>query len=203
MIYHNGAKWAVDENTFSKDEQKRPTFKDTKGKEPQEAKDDDNKWKWSRLSEVGYGLIPPSLIEHGGIVAERYTQRGSVNLSLLHRYHMADRTQSQGMRVAVALLGLLSLRISAESVGFIRSRCGFTSNPVFSFLHKDGHTSEMPPFTDADLHEAFQASMTDVPWNLEPIILTPTEKLRQVIQVSTQRQQAISRWVVDVASATA
>jgi CRISPR-associated protein Csb1 len=161
-------------------------------------------------SEVNHGNITPSLkfkdkktktekLNHGGVTVEYSEQQSVLSLAALRRLrfpvdgHLEPERDLAGQTLITAL-GLAAMCFLDEDGYDLRSRCLLDGKPgAFELI---GRGESVPLTLDAgeaaDLLAAAAKAATGLPWPLEPLRLTPSKKLAQLVVVSRRRSMTAS-----------
>jgi CRISPR-associated protein Csb1 len=170
-------------------------------------KKDEDKYEKKKASNIGLGNIPPSFIDNetkkklaGGVTIDYAEQVVVLSLIALRklRFPVDGKESDEANRAARTLLASLALcAMTAQSEqGFdLRSRCLLIpqGSTTWELVPADGSGSKEFTLNTNDCIQTFGRAVEDVkraglPWREEPIVLSPSSKLVELIEKSIQIQ---------------
>lgn len=144
-----------------------------------------------RLSELGHGMIPGEPEEAtGGVSVRSITRDAVVSLAGLARFRFPvdDRDATSAGRTALAALALLGDRMAFAGAGLhLRSGSDLVLlSERVEWVRRGAETEEFELTADDARQTLVEARgrLVDagVPWSGEPIVLRPSQRLREIIE---------------------
>lgn len=148
-----------------------------------------------KLSELGHGSIPPSIVETGGVSCRAITRTATIGFAGIARLRFAslDPTAARAARTFLATLALVGDRLAFSRPGiFLRSGCELTlTEESLSWVGADGGPVSLGRRDALDLSAYAVQAMLDagVAWDTEPVCLLPGEPLQKAIDRAFYAQQ--------------
>lgn len=150
-------------------------------------------------SEVNHGNIPPTIDSNaGGVTVSRAEQTTVISVPALRKLKFPIDGQykveyDHAAQAVLLSLGLVAVTLAAESGQDLRSRCLLwpSEAPTWELLGKPGTDTEKFEISADEaisLYEAAVISAVDVglPYNTDPIELTPGKQLVELLQRSQE-----------------
>jgi CRISPR-associated protein Csb1 len=158
--------------------------------------------KGKRPSEFGYGNVPPSAAEHGGVTVRFAEQQTVVSLAALRairnaEFGTAERSSAENdlvVRELLALLALAMLEAQTELGWDLRSGCQLVpeTEPMVELVGRLGTTLASAPLVGLGAVEALAertraAADQGIAWNVAPIALVASPQQLELLRRSVGR----------------
>ncbi len=140
-----------------------------------------------KLSQLGHGSIPPSVVETGGVSCRQITRTATVGFAGIARLRFAslDPVAARAARTLLACLALAADRLAFARPGiFLRSGCELTlSSETLGWVGTSGDELGLDRAGAVDLlrHAIDVFGATGVVWSAEPVRLVPGADLQKAI----------------------
>jgi CRISPR-associated protein Csb1 len=186
--------WTLDEDKYNEENKEK------------EKKGDKNKYNKEKASNIGLGNVAPSSEKEGkklpgGVTISYAEQVGVLSLIAIRRLRFPDLNGKESPEInkaahaVLATLALCAMSLQIDQGFDLRSRCflipdGGTTK--WEFILRDG-SSQAFSLDSKQAIKMFnraveEAKSVGVPWVTEPLTLTPSDKLRDLIKKSIQVQ---------------
>ena len=161
--------------------------------------------KGGKLSELGFGQLPPVFAKDnkplpGGYTAREIRQITVLSLPALRRIRFPSEpggansaARNEAARAVLAALGVYAVSKAHAEGHWLRSRCHLVAQgvPELEFVRADGTVEKVPLPGAKTAAGAFQAAVeaaerTGLVWRKEPLVARPSQPLAELI-----RQQGI------------
>lgn len=163
-----------------------------------------------RPSVLNHSSVVPSLEEgRGGVTIDHAEQTTVLSVAGLRRlgFPIQGRRSSEvdeAARSVLLLLGLISVEVLERENQQLRSRCVLVPDRPAAW-EQLGASGEAPTPLSIDMRsllEAFAQSVkaarrAGLPWNAEPVTLTPSPQLVELVQESRRRLAERGRFAID------
>ncbi len=150
--------------------------------------DEKGKGKVTKLSKVGLGAIPPTLVSPGGVTVRTIEREATLSFAGISRVNVGgDAEQQRAARAVLAALALLGDRLAFGGAAiFLRSGCDLVLvRESLSWVRRGGEEEPLQlgvPEALALFGEAVErAEEAGLDWLAEPLELVPQGKLQRVI----------------------
>ena len=181
------------------DEKEKEGFNQGKKKE-------EDKYKAERASNIGLGNVPPSFKDKNGeklvwgVAVHDAEQVGVLSLIAQRRLRFPvggkeSREINRAARVVLASLALCAMSLQTEQGFDLRSRCLLIpeGGAKWEVIPRDGSAPTEFSLAPSEAFGMFEKAVNEakgfgLPWRTEPLVLTPSEKLIELIRRSIQIQ---------------
>lgn len=140
-----------------------------------------------KLSELGHGSIPPSVVETGGVSCRAITRTATVGFAGIARLRFAslDPAAARTARTLLAALALAGDRLAFSRPGiFLRSGCELTlTEESLAWVGPDSSPIALTRLAAIELvmHASEALRNAGVVWDTEPVRLLPGEPLQKAV----------------------